>query len=52
MKVGDLVHYTKDSSCVGTILQLGETMNKVHWSFNNVIEWIPKHTLELVNESR
>lgn len=52
MKVGDLVYYTKDSSCMGTILQLGETMNKVHWSFSGVIEWVPKYALGLVSESR
>tara|TARA_B100000287_G_C20436394_1_gene703745 strand:+ start:154 stop:312 length:159 start_codon:yes stop_codon:yes gene_type:complete len=52
MKVGDLVRYTKDSFYIGTVLEIGETMNKVHWYDLDVVEWMPKHSLEVLRAAR
>ena len=52
MKVGDLVRYTKDTFYIGTIIELGETMNKVKWYDLNVVEWMPKYALEVNGETR
>ena len=52
MQVGDLVRYTGDTSCIGSIIAIGATMYKVHWSYHGVVEWMPPYALELVNGSR
>ena len=53
MQVGDLVRYNYDSIWIGRIVATGETMYKVAWNENlvhgNVIEWVPKRALELIN---
>ena len=52
MKVGDLVRYTKDTFYIGTIVELGETMNRVRWYDLNIVEWMPKYALEVIGEAR
>ena len=52
MKVGDSVKYKNDETCIGIVLEVGATMYKVKWIYNDVVEWMPEYALEVVNESR
>lgn len=45
MKVGDKVKYLSDSSYVGVILEVRETLCRVIWIGSEKIEWMPKYSL-------
>ena len=45
MKVGDKVRYLSDSSYIGVILEVKETLCKVIWIGSEKIEWMPKYSL-------
>ena len=45
MKIGDKVKYLSDSSYVGVVLEVKETLCKVIWIGSEKIEWMPKYSL-------
>ena len=49
MEIGDLVRYIHTAECIGNILQIGETMAKVRWNDENIVEWMPLYALEIVD---
>ena len=49
MEIGDLVRYIHTAECIGIILQIGETMAKVRWNDENIVEWMPLYALEIVD---
>lgn len=49
MEIGDLVRYIHAGECIGIILQIGETMAKVRWNDENIVEWMPLYALEIVD---
>lgn len=51
MKVGDKVKYLSDSSYVGVVLEVKETLCKVIWIGSEKIEWMPKYSLRLEDVS-
>ena len=51
-KTGDLVFYKSKTSCVGIVVEIGETMNKVRWFDGDLVEWMPKYSIGLLNERR
>ena len=50
MKVGDLVKYVSDETCLGSIVEIGATMYRVCWRPAGITEWMPPYALELINE--
>lgn len=49
LSVGALVYYKSFEECTGIILEIGETMAKVRWSDENIVEWMPFYALELLD---
>lgn len=49
MKAGDLVKYRHSKDCTGIILEIGETMAKIRWNDENIVEWMPFYALELLD---
>ena len=49
MKVGDLVRYKHSRQCSGIVLEIGETMAKVRWNDEDIVEWMPYYALELID---
>ena len=52
MKVGDLVKYLRDPTCIGVITEIGTNLYLVKWHYQEIEEWMPKHSLEIISESR
>ena len=52
IKAGDLVFYKSKVSCVGIVIKIGETMNKVRWFDGDLVEWMPKYSIGLLNDRR
>ena len=46
---GKLIRYRSAPDCVGIVLEVGETMAKVRWHDENIVEWMPFYSLELLN---
>jgi len=49
MKQGNLVRYKNARECTGIIIEIGETMAKVRWNDEDIIEWMPFYALELID---
>ena len=49
MEIGSLVRYKPTPECVGVLLEIGETMAKVRWNDEDIVEWMPFYSLELLN---
>lgn len=49
VKIGKLVRYKNIPECIGIILEIGETMAKVRWNDEDIVEWMPLYSLELLN---
>lgn len=49
MAVGDLVRYKNFADCTGIIVEIGEIMAKVRWNDEDIIEWMPLYSLELID---
>ena len=49
MKQGSLVRYKNVRNCTGIILEIGETMAKVRWNDEDIVEWMPFYALELID---
>ena len=47
--VGALIRYKSLRECTGIILEIGETMAKVRWNCENIVEWMPFYALELID---
>ena len=46
---GSLVRYSNAPECVGIILAVGETMVKVRWNDEDIVEWMPRYALEIID---
>tara|TARA_A100001015_G_C14866177_1_gene662406 strand:+ start:569 stop:727 length:159 start_codon:yes stop_codon:yes gene_type:complete len=46
---GQLIRYKSTPECVGIVLEVGETMAKVRWHDENIVEWMPFYSLELID---
>ena len=42
MKVGDLVKYLRDPTCIGVITEIGTNLYLVKWHYQEIEEWMPK----------
>ena len=49
MAIGDLVKYKNFDDCTGIIVEIGETMAKVRWNDEDITEWMPFYSLELLD---
>ncbi len=49
IKPGHLIRYKAYPDCVGIVLEVGETMAKIRWHDENIVEWMPFYSLELLN---
>lgn len=49
LEVGKLVVYRNIPECVGIVLEVGETMAKVRWNDEEIVEWIPFYAVEVIN---
>lgn len=49
IKPGVLVRYTNNDNCIGVVIEIGETMAKVRWHDEDIVEWMPFYSLEIVN---
>ena len=49
MEIGSLVRYRSAPECIGVLLEIGQTMAKVRWHDENIVEWMPFYSLELLN---
>jgi hypothetical protein len=49
INIGQLVRYKHIKSCVGIVIELGETMAKIRWNDENITEWMPYYALEKIN---
>ena len=49
MKQGSLIRYKHSPRCTGIILEIGETMAKVRWNDEDIVEWMPFYALELID---
>ena len=49
MAVGSLVRYINYADCTGIIIEIGETMAKVRWNDEDIVEWMPFYALELID---
>lgn len=49
MAVGTLVRYKYSTDCTGIILEIGETMAKVRWNDEDIVEWMPFYSLEQID---
>jgi len=51
MKIGDLIKYKSRDACIGVVLKLGPTMAKVRWHDEEIVEWMPYYSLEIIQTS-
>lgn len=49
LEVGNLIRYKFNELCVGAVLEVGETMAKIRWHDENIVEWMPYYALELLD---
>ena len=49
MRPGQLIRYRSAPECIGLVLEVGATMVKVRWHDENIVEWMPFYSLELID---
>ena len=49
IKKGDLVLYRFSEECTGIALEIGDTMIKVRWNDEDIVEWMPYYAPEKLN---
>ena len=49
MEIGSLVRYKSAPECIGVLLEIRQTMAKVRWNDEDIVEWMPFYSLELLD---
>ena len=49
MEVGDLVRYRSFAECTGIVVEIGETMVKIRWNDEDITEWMPFYSVEVLD---